>query len=275
MLFQRKMPSFNTVAAGSTSSVTIPKGPTYYGFDIYATIGGVAATAADMKSQISEVRLKVNGVTRWEAWATHIIECLFEYYGKTLANGVLPLMLVDPDYKTIPAMDNMAWGTADVDTLTMEVDLAAGATIDAMSVYATVLGEARPLGTVIEVHRITVAPAATGVFELSDLPRFNGDLRAMHFDLTGAAAATAVELQINQVNVFDTNLTVWNNIVSRSGRTPQTDFIHYEPTYLNRLDDKIVLGRAVQDFRFKLTMSAAGSVPLIMETVNTPLITAA
>lgn len=271
MLFQRKMPSFNTVAAGSTSTVNIPKGPTYYGFDVKATIAGVVATEAEMKAQIAAVRLKVNGVTRFEASALHLID-LYKYMGKTVASGVLPLMLVDPDWKTIPAMDNLAWGTSDVDTLTFELDLAAGATIDALAVHATVLGESRPLGTIIERHKITVAPSATGTFELPDLPRTNGDLLGMHFDLTGAAAADALELLINQVNIFDADLIVWNNRLTRSGRAPVTGYIHFEPTYLNRLDDKITLGRAVQDWRFKLNMTAAGSVPVIMDTINTPLV---
>ena len=271
MIFSRKMPAFQSVQQGATNTVAVPRGPTYRQFVLYCTDGGVAGTAAKMIADISYIRIKVNGITRWECSGADAIT-LAKYYGATIAdNGRLPIVLTRKDWKTLPAMENLAWGTADVDTLHFEVDLKSGGDIDGLALYAHVTAEERVLGTIVEVHKSNLTAAATGLFELSNVPRFNGDLVGMHFDHSGAAVVTELEVFLNQVQVFNHDLTLWHADLTDFGRVPQTTWVHFETTILDRIDDRQPLGRAIQDMRFNLTFTTAGQVPYLMETINLPL----
>lgn len=269
--FARKMPSFVSVAAGSTASVTIPRGPTYRALHLYATVSGSAATEAQMKASFDAIRLKINGVTRLEGSATDLLDPLSAFYGYATASGVLSIYLALPWLRTIQGEENMAWGTADVDTFTVEIDMNGSASVDAMSLYAEVDPVSRPLGLIREVHKIVVAPSATGVYEVPDLPKQNGALMALHFDHTGSAVLTGLEVFADQVQMFDLNETVHAAILGYADRrNPQTGYIHLDMLRLNRLDDAFPLAN-LQDFRCKLTVGTAGSVPIIMETLNAPL----
>lgn len=269
--FGLKMPSFVSVAAGSTASVTIPRGPTYRAFHLHCLNSPAAASEAEMKAGITAVRLKVNGVTRFEGSATDLLDPLSAYYGIATVAGVLSIHLALPWLRTITGEDNLAWGTSDVDTLTMEVDLDAASDVDAMTLYAEVDPVSQPLGLIREVHKIIVAPSATGTFETPDLPRRQGALMALHFDVTGAAAATAVEIYADQVRMFDLAEVVSRAMLGYRGeRVPQTDYLHVDMIRLNRLDDAFPLAN-LSDFRCKLTVGTAGAIPIIMETLNAPL----
>lgn len=270
-----KLPSITPVAAGSVASVTVPKGPAFRAFHIYAEVLAVAATEAQMKAAFDDIRIKVNGVTRLEGSGTDWLDPLGAYYAIATTNGVLTIELSPSWAKTIQGQDNLRWGTADVDTLTIEIDQNGASAVDLLEVYAEIDPVKEPLGVIREVHKITESPGATGTLEISGIPRSQGALQAVHMDVTGAAAATAFEVFADQVRLFDANEIVSRHMLGRRGeRVPQTDYLHFEPSLLGRVADNIPLA-SLQDFRIKLTVGTAGSIPVIFETLNTPLARAA
>ena len=264
--FLRRLPAGNQVGAGNTTTFQVPLGPTYRDFNLRPKIAGVDATEAQMRAQMTQVRCKINGIQRWGGNGGRLID-LYEYYGFTLASGVFPMLFSRPNARTIVAEENSCLGTGNVDSLTIEVDLDAAATIDSIDLDAVYTPEKRDLGPLIEVHENTFTAGAAGTFEISTLPRSRGDLVGMHLF---SSLITAFELEVDAVTYFDGDLTTLNNVLTRTGRAPVTNVVHYEPAYLDRYDDGIPL-RGVQDFRQKLTMSGAGSVPIMMETLNVPI----
>lgn len=267
--YERKLPSFGVLSASGRFSILCPIGPTYKAIYLEPTIAGVAATVAEMRAQISMVRLRINGRAVWELPATNVID-LNTWYGYTATAGILPIFLTWDWVRTVPALENLAWGTANVDSLTLELETAAGATINACTATALVVPEARQLGAIVEAHQFTFAPAGAGLFEISTLPKGNGDLLALH--LSGAVV-TAMEVKLNGVSFRDGTSAVGNNIALTFGeRTSVANYTHYDPTaYSLMIDDRIPLGALAQDFRLNCTVSGAGTILVNMLTLNRPL----
>jgi hypothetical protein len=261
-----KLPSFSAVAAGQTANLTIPKGPTYRGLFLEYRTSGTLAVEADMSADITGIRVKVNGVVRWESSAADLIMTL-KYQGFTVDAGILPIHFARPTLRTPVMEEATAWGTADVDTLTLEVDIASGATAPTLVGHALVTPDSRPLGPIIQRTKFSYAATTAGVFEVPDLPKSNGDLFAIHF---ASSVVTGLELLIDGSRIADVPKVVADRILKDTGRVPQANVYHFDPTFLDRTDDRIALLNR-QDVRFKLTVSGAGAVPIIMETVNAPL----
>ncbi|HEV7368949.1 major capsid protein P2 [Arenibaculum sp.] len=261
-----KLPSFSAVAAGQTANVTVPRGPTYRQFMLDYRKAGVAATEAQMATDLTRIRIKVNGVARIDISAAHLITIL-KYMGFTIDAGVLPIFLAWPTARTPNYEEALAWGTRDVDTLTVEVDIAAGAGAVTLEASAWINQTSLPLGPIMQMMTINSAASAGGVFELSTLPRSNGDLASIHFF---SANITGLELLIDGNRIVDAPLATLNASMKWTGRVPQANVVHYEPTWLDRYDDRVPLAGA-SDVRFKLNMSAAGTVPMVMCTLAAPL----
>lgn len=272
--YLRKQPSFSAVATGSTATVILPRGPTYRELILkYGTSTGGGPTEATMKAEISEVRVKVNGVDRIELSATHLLD-LSKYYGRAVEAGILPIPLTRPWHRTIPGEENVGWGTSNIDTLEVEVDLAAGAWTPTLELQAWVDPQRRDLGQIVEIHTTTLQPAAVGVYEWSTIPKSLGDLLAMHLDESGAVVIDGIEVQVNQVTFYNGDLDVMayslRHMPHGEKRVPVTNYQHIDTAILNRVDDRWPLFN-VEDFRLKLDCSVAGNVPTVIETVNQPL----
>lgn len=266
--FQRKLPSFSVVSPGSTAAVLIPRGPTYQCIVLSYKRNGVDATEAQVKSDLKQIRLKINGTTRFEVSGKHLVDCLNKYYGIGFTAGQIVIPLTRPWHKTIEGEENLGWGTKNLDTFGLEVDVDAAAVTPTLSAEALILPFERDLGAIVEVHELVYSNAAAGQFEIPQLPRGNGDLIAIHLD---SAAVTTAEAFLNQVPAIEGNADITKTIQTwMSERSPQTGYKHLDALVRNRVGDAWPL-RGVEDFRLKLGMSGASTVGIIMETLNVPL----
>ena len=266
-----KLEAFNQVSAGSPSTLSIvsgPDAPTYRAVTIKHTDSGVAANEATMKANIEKVQFKINGTTRWEASGKYIIDVLMKYYGLSFVAGQITIPFSRPWHKTIPGEENLAWGMRNVRTFEMKVFLASGATSPTLEAEAAVTAESRDLGTIIEVHEFTDAAAVTGQFENYKLPRGNGDLVALHFD---NANINRLDVYLNKVPFRDCDIASAHDLYKWTGeRTPQTGYVHVDALYHNRIGDVWPITR-VGEFKIDGNITATGAIPIVMETLNTPL----
>lgn len=263
----RRLPSFNSVAAGSTASIIIPTGQTYQTIVLRYKESGADVNEATMKASITKVRLKINGTTRFEASGKHIIDCLNKFYGIAFVAGQLVIPLTRPWLKTIEGEDNLGWGTANVNTFGLEVDIAAGATAPTLTADAVISPQNRDLGIIVQVSEMSFAAAVSGDYEISTLPKGNGNLVALHLE---NANITKIRAVADGYVLNDGDLAIMNTINQWTGlRVPQTGYVHLDALFKNRLGDTWPLA-GVQDFRVIPTLSSAGSVPIVMETLNNP-----
>jgi hypothetical protein len=264
----RRLPAANQVSAGTTSTFQVPLGPTYRSLNLRYTSGGSDANEATQASDIERIRLKVNGISRIDVSGARW-HSLVKYYGFSIADGVFPIPFSRKYLRTTAGEDNTSLGTGNLQSLTLEVDIASGATTPTLALDGEQIPVVRDLGSMIQVLENTFTAGASGTFEVSTLPRSNGALKALHMH---SSAITAAELSLDSLNMFDADLVTARAIYAQMGRVPQSSVQHIEPTYLDRLADLWPLDK-VQDYRAKLTMSGSGSVVFVQETLGVPNVT--
>lgn len=270
--YLRKLPSFNTVGANANSALIAPKGPTYRAFILKYSEGGVDADEATLKAAISRIQLKVNGTSRFDVSGKHAIDNLQKYYGIAHRDGQIVIPLTRPWLKTIEGEENLGWGTKNVDTLELNVAIAAGRVAPEMEAIAFITPEERDLGAIVQVHEFSYAAATSGEFEISSLPKGNGELVALHLE---NANITAIEASVNGVKFVDADLGTYRDLLRWTGeRVPVTGYEHIDAMALNRIGGVWPIIRA-NDFRIKANLSSAGQVPIVMETLATPLLPSA
>ncbi|MCA1809400.1 MAG: major capsid protein P2, partial [Lentisphaerae bacterium] len=156
-------------------------------------------------------------------------------------------------------------GSVELSTLTVEIDIAAAASAPILRARALQSPPA-PLGWVKHVRVFNYNPSAGGEFEISDLPK--GHLfNQVHF---ASGDVDALRIERDRFVVFERNAA--ENILALSDgvRVPQSDYFHFDGTEDGN-GGEMFETRGVSDLRFVLNMSAAGSVPVIVESVA-PLI---
>ena len=275
-----RLPAFQGIGAGNTATLNIPLGPTVHRFDIRcnADISGTAKNLApdDWASVIGDIRINVDGNTKIETTAEYLVKRA-QFYGVDLRAGVLPIFLGMPWAQTAMGQDLTAYGTAQgMATFTMEVDIKDGAAINLLKCYAQ-QSEPRPFGKHLVIRRFAKSFAATGISEISDLPRGNHNLVAL--DITSTSIGEVEVLaDNNRVHVSDKEIREQqyyiSNRLKQSGIT-HLDFIPKSRIALVKQDgtgrtvvDAEAFPMALQDWRLKLdfTSTPTGNTFEIYET---------
>lgn len=267
--FRKLQPFSPAPAASALCTIDIPTGPTYYTLALYFKTVGVEATEAQFKSMVKWIRVKIGNIARIEVSGKHAVEILNKYYGITFANGTCYIPLARPWLKTPEAVENSAWGTRNVDKVTLEVEFDATAATPTMEAHAMSSLYSRDLGVIYEVHENTVSYAASGLQEFMTLPQTSGDLSALHLD---SANVTACDIEIDR-NLYMqvTNLPVYHGMVKWFAlRQNQTGYVHFEAQMRDLMAEALPISQAKQ-ISIKPTLSAAGTVVYISETLNAPL----
>ena len=124
MRYFKPLPSFAAVAAGQTATLDVPARGTYYSLMLtYTTdtVGG--ATQANMETEITEIRLKINGKIQRRFSAEELFDHS-TYKGQTITAGKLQIYFAEPWRQTVQGEEALAWPMGDVDTFQVEVDIA-------------------------------------------------------------------------------------------------------------------------------------------------------
>lgn len=263
----KNMPSLQGVAAGQTAICNLPVGLSYYVLVLEHKRSGVAATEAQMRAELGDIRLIIDGENKITASASELLDLYqrqaLKYGWKTLP-GVLPIVLSKPTSRTNAGEDSLTYGTSDVQTMTVEVDIDPSATAPALSITA-LQGAPSPLGKHITIKRFGRSAAGAGEFEVSDLPRGNYGLMALHIL---SDKVNSVEVEAAGAIVFKSDGSTAAVLDSLMGKDsdPASAF-HVDFTNTDRMDDNLPLN--IQDFRIRMDMSAADSFNILMERIDT------
>ena len=257
----KKMPDPQNVVAGQRATVRLPVGNTYNMLFIRAKTAGADMTEAQMKSMLGDVRLLIDGDLKIEASATELLD-LAKYYGVTIQNGVLPVIFSRPWQRSIVGEDVLSYGTADVSTMDLTVDIDSGATTPTLELYA-IQSQGTPLGQHCVIKRHSRTVSATGEVEEANLPRGDFGLMALH--LTTDAVST-VEVRANERKAHESDLATRKFRDSLTNKTHQTGYTHINFCETDRVSD--VLPLALEDFRVITNHTATGSFNYIQERID-------
>lgn len=256
-ILTRTMPAFSGVAIGQTATAALPIGLTYHALVI--DYSGMALT------DLTELRLKINGKVRIQATGVQL-DLINQFDRVPAAVAAGPGTLIFPldrlGLLTRAAREYSALGTGlpgGPGNVTLEVDVGALAVAPVLSMRAMQSAPRAPLAVKnLEFYQYN-APAI-GLFEIADIPRTDVISRIMLL----SADITEARVDVNGYERFDRSAGQ-NTIIQNAGvKTGQAGLFAIDPTEQGYGADVFSFA-GVTDFRLKLTMSAAGALPILVE----------
>lgn len=253
----RKLPSFEGVAAGQTATLRCTIGLTYH--QILIAYSG--ATLA----QLDALRVIANGQIIWRVTEVSKLDLINRFQGRAAASGVIVVDFDRHNLRTIDGEEVTALGTGHpedanpITTLSIEVDVNAAASSPVLSAKA-IQSEARPVGLVKHIREFNYTASATGLFEISDLPK--GHIyNQVFFGNDGVVGYTSITMERDNFIGFDRSKAE-NELIQNDGyRTVQGDFLVYDPTE-NGAGSEGLATMNVNDLRFRMQVGATGQIPV-------------
>ncbi len=278
------LPDANGVAVSKTALFNIPVGPSYHQIMLEGTSAGGGQTTCDLWA--TSYRLKANGKEFRSGLLTELANLESPQPATAMAvkpaAGTFVFFFSDPSRRDINGEKILCLGTSDLQTLTLEVDIPAGATTPVLAAYALVDDISRPSGLVTKWSRAVVPIPATGVnrYALSNLSEPVQRFIALTSD------PTAVKLYANGILLrqFDNkarldNIQLSRGLIAASASIWPIMFDYDDmagsvlyPIVLDDNGQPIKLGNGNWQFLnnpyFEFTMGAANSFPLYTRTIG-------
>lgn len=278
-------PNFNGVAPGQTATVQLPVGNvTYHKLVLaYNCTNAGNGNQANTEAHITQVRLKINGKSQ-RVFSAKQLDSINAYYGRSFqtrnALGYLEIFFSEP-WRRVPAgEDALAWGTADVQTFQVEVDIAGAATGPTLTPHADVEFVSRPNGVISKWYQYTQVVSATGIVTNNTLPKRPAEAyQAIHAFPVANTDITSVIIKTDSVERFNGTYFDMQSLLgseSPGGVTsfaPQAALFHIHFDRTGRISDALPMqyvdangkptGQLVGDFRIDWNMNAANSFPFV------------
>ena len=259
----RKLPGFEGAVAGQTATLRLPIGRTYH--QILIDYSGVTL------AQLNEMRLVANGDVYHRITELTRLDTFNKFEGRSAAAGTIIFDFDRFNMRNRAAEEIYALGTGvledprKITTLQLELDIDAAAIGTVVSARA-VQSNPRPSGLVLKTRQYNYNAAAAGEFEISDLPK-GEKINKIYFGGHTANVYTSIEVERDNTILFSRTVAQNEQLQSDGVRTPQADFVVYDPTELG--NDEFLETRGVQDLRFRLNVTNAGAIPVIVESIGT------
>lgn len=281
-----KLPTISGIVQGGTATLDVPIGPRYHLIWIRAK-----AAAKTLVQIVSEMRIKLNGKvqrvhTATELDALNTMQGVGSIYASQNSGGAgndyfIAIFLAEPWRKQAAVAEGMAWGTGDLGTFQIEIDLnaSAGATIT-LEAYAevdnSIVKDAQgkdaqaPIGLISKWFR-TQIPITGTTQNIQTFPRRDNYQQISFFD----ANISNVQIKVDNFVIRDVTKAqndatlVARGIVPVAGRF---DMVFDHDDILDSALPMIVNARQVQDFQVNLTLSdgTARNIATIYQVIGRP-----
>lgn len=277
-MFRRQivLPSFNAVGVGQTASVDLAPGKRYLSLYVnYKT----NASQATLEADIPAIRLIVNGKVQ-RTFSAAELNKLNALNGIAYALGTIQIHLAESWLRTWVGEEGYGWGTGDIATFKLEIDIAGTAVAPTLSGFVEIdspldaKNQPLGIGVIKKVKRFTRVVPGAGVMNITDLPRIDAYSRIHIF--ASAAIIDKVKVNVDGMDVWEltTAQMATRLLVANPKLTAQTNAYHICFDVTQQGDSVLPMkygnGRAVSDFRVDLTTNAGGNITIITETVGQP-----
>lgn len=256
------LPSFTNVVAGSTATLGLPVGRTYE-----KILLDYSGSGAITRAQLKNIRVEVNGKPLQEYKDGDQLAALNAFYGRTDNTGFLTIYFNRPEMDFQDGIERLTGlGTADVDTVTLRIDIDSGATTPDIRATAET-NDPMPLGAITKVKRFPTASLTSGENALDTLvtgPR----IIAMHLFKSDISE---VAVQVNGRRIVDAKKTVLQELQQQVGRVPQSaSATHVDFCMDGDLSQALVTDKAkgISDFRVLPTLDTSGAIEVVVEYLD-------
>lgn len=224
--------SVPNVSTSVTSSVQLPLGGTYYGIQLRCYDATNVATVSEIKAAITEIRVKVGSqnLIRISPTMLYMLELFYgASYGIGNEDGILNIPFTRNFLKLPLAKDVLAWGTADINSLSLEIDFHSSITgISNVDIYAQRTAFKNPLGMVRTIDYLPFNLAIAGINQVSDMPDFGrsktAGYLALHLD-NGSGTPVGFEVEYNNSPIYDIRKDAYDQTLLYSERTAQAGYM--------------------------------------------------
>ena len=272
------------VAASGTGTADIPVAGTYFGIHLQCLDGGAAVSVANIKSDITNVKLTVDGAVLYEADADMIFDLYEHKYalrGGVAQAGILPIILA-PDHWTLNRESSaLGWGMREAKSFQVELTFGASvgtaSHIDQIRTFVERIPENRPLGEHYRLLKYTRNFPSSGVQEITEIPTEGGrqvSTTAWHFQHDGSAGViNNIETLVNNQSVFNIPPLLAKHRNEKAGRKWMADTnaksLFSLPFDLSNDPGGYLTHDQLNDLRFRLDWSAApGTFSLYRESFH-------
>lgn len=269
-----KLPAFNGVAVGARATLTLPVGARKYKKLIIVYKAG-ADNQATIEAALLGTRLLVNGRPQREATVAQI-NMMRAYRGRAFVTGHVIMDFVEATARTLQGEDLYGWGTNNVSTLTLEIDIAAGAVAPALQAYAEIEDSTENLGGILKWRRNSYQSAGAGVLAIRDLPRDPREAYSRFHIFT--ANATDIQLKADNDIIVETisRATLAAHYTGRPQATVmQANSLTLDLVASTQLTDFLPMvrsdGRLIQDFPLEITLNGASNFDIVSEVFGPAL----
>ena len=272
------------VSASGTATADIPVAGTYFGLHFVCLDGGAAVSLANMKSDISNVKLTVDGSVLYEADADFILDLYEHKYalrGGVAQAGVLPVILAPDHWSLNRESSAIGWGMKEAKSFQVEFTLGASVGtaghIDQIQCFVERIPENRPLGEHYRLLKYIRNFASSGVQEVTEIPTEGGRRVATtgwHIQHDGSAAViNNIEALVNNQSVFNIPPLVAKHRNEKAGRkwmvSAAAKDVFSLPFDLSNDANGYLPHAGLNDLRFRLNWSAApGTYSLYRESFH-------
>jgi len=259
-----QLPAVTRVAPSSVAFVEMPIGLTYETINFAMTGTGLAATMVD------SIRLVANGQVLQEYLNLQQLIDINTYHGRmadTAADWCIHL--ANDDYMLLEEKNMEAFGTAGLQTLTLEITLngtwPANGTIKGYALVDTV---SQPLGIFNRIRQTVFNAPAVGEVEFDKIQRNGAVYKQIHFF---KADVNNVILEADGVKIYDATKTVIERTqknVRPFARVPQTAKATTLDFCLDGFYGDLFKTDGMNDLRARLTVGTAGNIQIVTEQLD-------
>lgn len=260
-----KAPSLIGMAASSTAVCNLPIGPRYHTL-------GISGTGTSATTHINEMRLKVNGkvqrvFTYTELQAINILNgSQFGVQGTT--TFFLPIFLAEPWRKSNRDQDLLAWGTGNLDSFQLEIDIKSSAPttlsvvaqIDNSIVQQDGKSIQQPMGLITKWNRVQLPLTGTSPDYGSASFPIRDNYQSIHIVDSGGTFASYA-LKVDNFVIREVTKVENDALLTAYGLTPvagRLDIIFDHDDFLNSaLPTQGPDGRRIQDLKLSLVSDTA------------------
>ncbi len=220
------------------------------------------------RAMLTDIQVLANGEPIWNFKDGDRLDQWNDYYGRSDTAGFLMLPFNRREMKSLGDERIFGLGTADLDTLSVQIKMGATTPADFSLKAHAQLSEPQPLGVFCRVKEINYNSAVSGQVDVDKIP-LGPRIMALHAFKSDVAD---LEVYLNEVKIWDLSKTVGEVFEKNFGRTPQTAVATHADWLLEGDAGQAMItedqGKR-NDLLIKPTLTTAGAVTFLVEYLDT------
>jgi len=274
-----KLPSPQSVAAGSTATFDLPRGVRYHAVQLTVGSSGIP----DWDTDADEIRIKVDGRIQ-RRFTPSELDGLNNLHGSRYdmasSDTILTIPFAEPWRRTLEGENVLAWGTGGIASLQIEIDVASGATAPTLSGKALIDDQLvaseggalvpMPIGQIVKYRKINFPAGNAGENFLQSLPLNPQD---SYFGIHNFSSdISKAEVKVDNLIVLEALKTEYDAVLTWEGKTPVA--ARYDIMF--DLDDQVGSrlpvtknnGQRISDFQVIYTMTTGAAFDVITRVLG-------